>query len=702
MTTTENPESKVPCIGINFAHYDRAFLRAALATMRSFFSKVDSERIFLAFLSALVGLDFAYRVQMACAIYSKTSKIRLIAPEGIAPSDFLKAPIIDLIFIGLLAFGYLLVKFQLRKSMPRLTQSAGFFAGEMVASLGMLMLTALIMRVQFELLTQLGVGLTVRLMESASHMMSADGFVRMARMSDALFLAVAPVIFFIGLACARAVRQIYKPLAVCLCIVILALQLLPTRTPPAWPITNPVVHLAETALHSEIMTCLGGNEYERRTDLPGPAQMNSIALIDPAFAGTNNSMVWPPAEAGLAPDGHRWNILIFILESVGSDYIFDNSGGKPTPMPFLKQICSQGLYLSNHFATANMSTRAGFSIFTGLYPPPDPDQTCIESHWDVPTFNHYLQPDYDYFLIQPDLPTYCFPEALLLNNGLREVDSMANIPPGPFPDKTLEARNERHCFDFLQSRLDRASEPFLGVYWSFLAHWPYSDYGPDYRIRPNLNSDRDRYYNNLRVLDTQFHRIWDHLEKDGVAAHTLFVVVGDHGEGFDQHPGVWGHGFTGYDETYRVPMVFWQPNLIKPQIVKFPTSHVDIVPTLLDLLGLQYDPSRFQGYSVLRGPPDRKYIFTMSGFVDCISAITPGMKKVTLSLVDNNSTAFDLAVDPDELHPISRFQFPDQIEAILKFRNYQLKMLSEYDLARLSHRQYPVPAPETKLALQHN
>jgi arylsulfatase A-like enzyme len=135
--------------------------------------------------------------------------------------------------------------------------------------------------------------------------------------------------------------------------------------------------------------------------------------------------------------------------------------------------------------------------------------------------------------------------------------------------------------------------------------------------------------------------------------------------------------------------VFWQPNLIKPQVIKFPTSHVDILPTLLDLLGLQYDRSRFQGYSVLRGAPNRKYIFTMDGFGDCMSAITPDMKKVTLSFVNEGSTAFDLAADPAETHPLSRYRFPDEVNAILKFRNYQWKMLSEYNAAQLRNQRYP-------------
>ena len=554
------------------------------------------------------------------------------------------------------------------------------------------MLIALIMRTHFELLTQLQIGLTPQLLQMAPRMANAGDFLRMLQPSDILFLASPPAIFFLALVCAGPVRRIYKPFAAVLTAAILALQLLPTHIALTWEIAHhPVLYLVDNLVRNfKNAHMAGGNFYSRRGDLPGAAQMNSICLIDPAFGGTYDNFVPPPLASALAPDGQRWNILIFVMESTGADYVFDDSQDRPTPMPFLKKICGQGLSLSNHFASANTSALAAFSIFTGLYPPTNPGSTCMEANLDIPTLNYYLGPGYDYFWVQPCQPTFWFPEFLFVNNGLKEMNSMVNLPAGIHPDLTEEARNELDCFDFLQSRLDRAHEPFLAVYWSFIPHYPYSDYGPDSRIRLDLTNRRDLYYNNLRVLDDQIHRIWQHLEENGVADHTLFVFLGDHGEAFGQH-GTFGHGLGSYDETYRVPVVFWQPKLIKPQVIKFPTSHVDILPTLLDLLGLRYDPSRFQGDSVLRGVPNRKYIFMMDELVDCISAITPDMKKVTLSFNNNVSTVFNLATDPAEKNPLNQIDFPGEIEAILKFRNYQAQMIPNYNHARLSGDRYPPP-----------
>jgi arylsulfatase A-like enzyme len=291
-------------------------------------------------------------------------------------------------------------------------------------------------------------------------------------------------------------------------------------------------------------------------------------------------------------------------------------------------------------------------------------------------------------MVHPTEPAYWFPEFMFLNNGLREFDNMETLPPASRAAPTDMARNEIDCMDFLQTRLDEVREPFLAVYWSFIPHYPYSDYGPEFRILPG-NNKQQLYYNNLRALDTQLQRIYEHLVETGVADRTVFVFVGDHGEAFEQHPGVWAHSFGSYSEMYRVPMLFWQPKLIAPQVIKFPTSHVDIVPTLLDVLGVPYDESKFQGESVLRGTPPRKYIFTMDAYADYVTAINQQLNKVSVCFNKDDVTAFNLAKDPGEKFPLNENRFQDQIGAVIKFRNYQSRMVDTYNQSILEGYQFP-------------
>jgi arylsulfatase A-like enzyme len=151
----------------------------------------------------------------------------------------------------------------------------------------------------------------------------------------------------------------------------------------------------------------------------------------------------------------------------------------------------------------------------------------------------------------------------------------------------------------------------------------------------------------------------------------------------------WWDGLGSNSEMYRVPLLFWQPKLIVPQIIKFPTSHVDLVPTLLDLLGVSHDESKLQGESVLRGVPDRKYIFTMDAYAKYVTAINQQMNKVSVGFDQDDVTAFNLAKDPGEKIPLNEKSFQPQIDAIIKFRNYQSRMIDTYNQALIEGYQFP-------------
>ncbi|MFZ1073979.1 MAG: sulfatase-like hydrolase/transferase [Verrucomicrobiia bacterium] len=647
----------------------------------SFLAAVESERVWMAFMAALIVMVLAYRIELGIIIYyPHLSQVERLQPSAVPFSGFLKTPISDFIFIGLVGFCHLGLKRWLSWRFPNLAAATLFKITEGVVVIVVLLLLAVIERTHYELLLQLDTGLTLTFLTMAPDMFGVDDFFRMLILQDILFILAPLLVFLLALVWMDGLRRIGGRFVVILLGMIFIVQWVPCPQKISREVAlNPVIYLLIDATHDLLDAQFHKNNYyAEQTNLPGDFQQHSIRLVDGAFVIPDNRPPAPKREPALTTDGKPWNVLIFVLESTGSDYIFDTSAGNQMPMPFLWKIKREGLYFSNHQAAANNSAQSAFSIFTGLYPPPGQKIFPMEQSVVIPTLNRYFPKEYDYFLIHPTAPAYWFPQFLFLNNGLHEFDNMETLPPGRRPAPTDMARNEIDSFDFLQARLDRAQEPFLGVYWSFIPHWPYSDYGPQFRILPG-DAKKQAYYNNLRALDTQLQRIYDHLAQTGMADRTVFVFVGDHGEAFEEHPGVWGHSFGSFGEMYRVPVLFWQPKLVQPQAIKFLTSHVDIIPTLLDLLGFPYDQSKFQGESVLRGVPPRKYIFSMDAYADYISAISRKMTKVTVCFNRDAVTAYDLAKDPGEKLPLNEERFPEQVEAIIKFRNYQSRMIDSYN-----------------------
>jgi len=382
-----------------------------------------------------------------------------------------------------------------------------------------------------------------------------------------------------------------------------------------------------------------------------------------------NSM--EPAKFLPAKNTHPWNLVFFIMESVGTRYIFDTSHGNRMPMPFLHKITQEGWFLKKHYTTSNVSTKAIFSLFSGLYDFFNRETFGTRPDAEAPAIYNWVGEGYDRFLVTPSSISWYFPTKFIKNSGLREIHSYENLK---FKMKEefhslghYIARDEIQTVDFFIRRLSKAREPFLGIYISFAAHFPYFDYGEDYRILEDDGRLVNRYYNNLNLLDHMIKRIVDHLQEQGLLERTILVIMGDHGQAFGQHhPNNFMHYRYSYNENLETPAILYQPTLFKPKVFGFPTSHVDMLPTLLDAMRISYSPMVFDGESLFNHKLRRKSLF-FYGHEESISSLDPHLIKVQYSLKKNRCWAFDLKLDPDEKNPLDCSLYPTQLEALHKF-----------------------------------
>ena len=240
-------------------------------------------------------------------------------------------------------------------------------------------------------------------------------------------------------------------------------------------------------------------------------------------------------------------------------------------------------------------------------------------------------------------------------------------------------RDEIQTVDFFIERMNKAKEPFLGLYFSFTAHLPYFDYGPEYRIMKDDGRTISRYYNNLNLLDHLIKRIYDNLQKQGLLERTLLVIVGDHGQAFGQHHSDnYMHHRYSYNENLETPALLYQPTLFRPKAFEVSTSHIDILPTLLDAVRIQYDPSLFDGESLFQNRLARNYLF-FYGHEGSISSLDTHQIKVHYSLKENRCRVFDIKHDPDEKNPLDCSSFKPQLEALQEFVIHHNSSLVKYN-----------------------
>lgn len=103
----------------------------------------------------------------------------------------------------------------------------------------------------------------------------------------------------------------------------------------------------------------------------------------------------------------------------------------------------------------------------------------------------------------------------------------------------------------------------------------------------------------LRYVDEEVRRLYRRLEETGRARQTLVLITSDHGEELWDHAlaqhaggkdprGYWGvgHGHTMYEELLRVPLIVHGPRVPGGRRSDCAARHIDVMPTVLDLLGL--------------------------------------------------------------------------------------------------------------------
>lgn len=121
--------------------------------------------------------------------------------------------------------------------------------------------------------------------------------------------------------------------------------------------------------------------------------------------------------------------------------------------------------------------------------------------------------------------------------------------------------------------------------WFLWVHYydPHYAYEPHPEV-PAFGTDRVALYDGeLAYTDRHIGRLFDELRAKGLYDKTVIVVTGDHGEGFGEH-GVELHGYHLYSPQTKVPLIIRVPGLA-PRRAMTPASHVDILPTLVNLAG---------------------------------------------------------------------------------------------------------------------
>jgi arylsulfatase len=128
--------------------------------------------------------------------------------------------------------------------------------------------------------------------------------------------------------------------------------------------------------------------------------------------------------------------------------------------------------------------------------------------------------------------------------------------------------------------------------------------------RPDeLEQLRNFYDNEIRFVDHAIGELFERLREKGLYEDSVIILLSDHGEMFLEH-GQFEHSNGVYTELIDVPLIIRSPNQEK-MVVETPVQTIDILPTLLSMLGIEVD-HQFMGRSIfsLIGSDEVRPIFS--------------------------------------------------------------------------------------------
>jgi phosphoglycerol transferase MdoB-like AlkP superfamily enzyme len=333
-------------------------------------------------------------------------------------------------------------------------------------------------------------------------------------------------------------------------------------------------------------------EYERfyRTLPPERARAELASDLSPPPAAASPR----PFERDVRSPGpeRRLNVVLVSVESLSAEFLgaFGDTRGLT---PNLDRLAREGLLFTHVYATGTRTVRGLEAL--ALSVPPTPGHSIVKRPGSDHLFtaaNVFREKGYEPLFVYGGYGYFDNMNAFFGGNGYAVVDRTA------LSDEQIHFENvwgvaDEDLFDLALRELDRrhaAGKRFFAHVMTTSNHRPFTY--PAGRIDIPSHSGRE---GGVKYTDWAIGHLVEEARKRPWFEDTLFVVVADH-----THR---GRGRTDLPlESYHIPLVVWSPRHVAAGRVDTIASQIDVVPTVLGLLGWSYH-SKFFGQDILRDGP---------------------------------------------------------------------------------------------------
>lgn len=278
--------------------------------------------------------------------------------------------------------------------------------------------------------------------------------------------------------------------------------------------------------------------------------------------------------------GDKPNICLIILESFSQEYI-GGLTGKKTYTPFIDSLLNKSLVFTNAFANGQRSIEALPTLLTSI--PTLMDQPFITSTYSSNNIKGIgtILKDIGYqtsFFHGGENGTMGF-NVFSKSAGFDAYYGKNEYQGEPDDDDGHWGIFDEPFLQFMSDQLSKVKEPFASVLFTVSSHHPF--------IIPAKYQDRFveeelPIHKSVRYTDFALQQFFEKAKHEPWFDNTLFVITADH-TSLSKFPKY----YYMHSGTFRVPLLFYSPKLIEPEINATLAQHIDIMPTVLDFVGYQ-------------------------------------------------------------------------------------------------------------------
>jgi arylsulfatase A-like enzyme len=284
------------------------------------------------------------------------------------------------------------------------------------------------------------------------------------------------------------------------------------------------------------------------------------------------------------------NLILLSIDTLRADHLTTH-GYEHDTAPFIEErFAAKGTVFDNAVAAATTTAPSHASIFTSLPPAAHRVNGFYPIPKSIPTLPEWIR--------NAGIDTGAITENAWIGvahgfeRGFDVLKENKSARVG-FAAGHIEATFER-AEEWLEWNRDKRFFLFLHTYQVHSPYAPPERYATAFQTQGvgsaeeaganhlRLRADYDR---EIRYTDDELRRLFGALARLKLGHRTVVVLTSDHGEAFLEH-GLLEHGGPLFEEVVRVPLMFEGPGIAAGRRIETPVGGVDLMPTILDLLGV--------------------------------------------------------------------------------------------------------------------